>query len=77
MAINLRIVCNAQQDLSYFYTRKCCPFLNHVAHLLGQLTNACLEHQGIAFHCSNTKLGFEVLNKRLSLNGAVAACLIR
>ena len=59
VTISLRIVSSAKRDLSYFCMRACCPFLKRLACLSGQLANACMEHQGIALHCSNTKLGFE------------------
>ena len=55
----------------------CCPFLNRLARLSGQLATACLEHNGIALDSSNAKLGFEVPNKRRCLHGTVAAYLIR
>ena len=38
--------------------------LKHLTRLSIQLANACLEHQGVAFHCSNIKLGFKIPNKR-------------
>ena len=36
-----------------------------------------MEHKGIALDCNSTKFGFEVPNKRQSLDGSTAACLIR
>ena len=38
-------------------------FWKRVARLSGQLATACLEHQGIAFHCSNTMLSLQAPNR--------------
>lgn len=73
---SLCIVCNAKQDLSYFYMWACCPFSTRLVCLSGQLENASLEHKGIALQCSNAKLGFEVPIESRFLHGTMAACLI-
>ena len=73
VAMCLCTVSYAKQDLSYFCMCACCPFSKRLTRLSGQLAIAYL---GIASHCSNTKFGSEVPNKRRSLHGAVAACLI-
>ena len=58
VATSLCIVAHAKQDLSYFCMWECCLFLKRLAHLSGQLANACLEDKGIGLHCSNAKLLF-------------------
>ena len=65
-------VSNAEQDLSYF-CMWVCSFLKRLTRLSEQLASACLEHQGIVFHCSNIKLSFQVPHKRRSMYRAMAA----
>ena len=63
MEMSLCIVLNAKQDLSLLQRDAIVGqgsiLLLHVG-MLPLFETPCLEHQNIAFHCSNNKLGFEV-----------------
>ena len=64
VALCLRIVPNAMQDLSYFCMWACCPFLKRLACLSGQLANACLEHKGIALQRSHKTATLSFFNRK-------------
>ena len=50
--------------------------MNRLIRLLGKLADACLEHNGIAFHRHNTKVCFQCPNECRSIDRTVASCLI-
>ena len=54
-----------------------CPFLKRLARLSGQLADACLERNDVAFHRRNTEICFQIHNECRSVDRVVAACLIR